>query len=61
MDKVYTGHCVAQGCEYSVTVSYLPDGIGNYIKGVTECKYYGLHQPEACKNCTILSQIPDQL
>lgn len=60
MEKVYSGHCIAQDCEYSITVSYLDAGHGEYIKGITDCKYYGLHRPDICKDCTILKQVTDQ-
>lgn len=57
--KIYSGHCIAQNCDYSFSVTYLDAGNGNYIKGLIDCKYHGLHQPEICKECSILKKVTD--
>lgn len=61
MDKIkmYSGHCIAQDCPYSFTVTYLDAGDGTYIKGLMDCKYRGLHQPDICRDCTIKKQITE--
>lgn len=59
MTKTYYGHCIAQDCDYSISVTYLNDGHGGYVKGLMDCKYRGLHQPEICKDCTIAQKITD--
>lgn len=56
--RTITGYCQTQKKNFSVILTCIDDGFGNYLKGTVECEY--VKHGGACDKCSIRSSYPDE-
>ena len=61
MEKHITGYCPVQKKEYTITITYVPDGLGHYEKGIGDCNYNALGNKCNSGDCPISNNAPNEI